>query len=342
MVMEPHVRKLSAYDGEDIYQIPESEVLKVLDSMLSDVSVKLGPKFELPWLDNLIRKTHSYWTFFEQRQKQAVETLQKYRESKFGNRYDLDKLEDPWEKLRPVLTEQLSIRKIQRELYEYLERNPDASWQDIEEAGYGSYMWYRWRNPSPKNLEWAKESAKEHMLSFRFREGTKIYPLIPDKDEDMKKVIEEEAFRPYVEYNIDDIWGLIPEEKLLRTLLGKEFKRSIPSNATDIGLSMVVEYVQTASKVYGYKMFKEIRRKIADLRRRVPDQESQELRKQVEKVLGLLSEREQRVLKLRFGLEDGKYHTLEEVGKEFDVTRERIRTIEAKGLRKIRSRLMKV
>jgi RNA polymerase primary sigma factor len=46
--------------------------------------------------------------------------------------------------------------------------------------------------------------------------------------------------------------------------------------------------------------------------------------------------REQRVLKLRFGLEDGKQRTLEEVGKEFQVTRERIRQIEAKALRKLR------
>ena len=49
-----------------------------------------------------------------------------------------------------------------------------------------------------------------------------------------------------------------------------------------------------------------------------------------------LTEREQKVLKLRFGLEDGRARTLEEVGKEFDVTRERIRQIEAKALRKLR------
>ena len=53
-------------------------------------------------------------------------------------------------------------------------------------------------------------------------------------------------------------------------------------------------------------------------------------------VLGTLTEREQKVLKLRFGLEDGRARTLEEVGKKFDVTRERIRQIEAKALRKLR------
>ena len=61
------------------------------------------------------------------------------------------------------------------------------------------------------------------------------------------------------------------------------------------------------------------------------------LKDQIEEVLGSLNEREQKVLKLRFGLEDGRARTLEEVGKEFNVTRERIRQIEAKALRKLRN-----
>ena len=60
------------------------------------------------------------------------------------------------------------------------------------------------------------------------------------------------------------------------------------------------------------------------------------LKEQLIEVLDTLTEREQKVLKLRFGLEDGRARTLEEVGKEFDVTRERIRQIEAKALRKLR------
>ena len=60
------------------------------------------------------------------------------------------------------------------------------------------------------------------------------------------------------------------------------------------------------------------------------------LKEQLEEVLGILTEREQKVLTLRFGLEDGRARTLEEVGKEFNVTRERIRQIEAKALRKLR------
>ena len=60
------------------------------------------------------------------------------------------------------------------------------------------------------------------------------------------------------------------------------------------------------------------------------------LKEQLVEVLGTLTEREQNVLRLRFGLDDGRARTLEEVGKEFNVTRERIRQIEAKALRKLR------
>lgn len=60
------------------------------------------------------------------------------------------------------------------------------------------------------------------------------------------------------------------------------------------------------------------------------------LKDQINRLLETLSDREQRVLTMRFGLKDGRSHTLEEVGKEFNVTRERIRQIEAKALRKLR------
>ncbi|MBQ1715792.1 MAG: sigma-70 family RNA polymerase sigma factor, partial [Firmicutes bacterium] len=60
------------------------------------------------------------------------------------------------------------------------------------------------------------------------------------------------------------------------------------------------------------------------------------LKEQLNEVLDTLTDREQKVLKRRFGLDDGRARTLEEVGKEFDVTRERIRQIEAKALRKLR------
>lgn len=60
------------------------------------------------------------------------------------------------------------------------------------------------------------------------------------------------------------------------------------------------------------------------------------LKEQVKDMLAVLTDREQKIIKLRFGLEDGKQHTLEEVGQEFSVTRERIRQIEAKALAKLR------
>ena len=77
----------------------------------------------------------------------------------------------------------------------------------------------------------------------------------------------------------------------------------------------------------------------------IEDEEAQEpmdaaardmLREQVKNALAVLSEREREVLEMRFGLLDGKDHTLEEVGQAFNVTRERIRQIEAKALRKLR------
>ena len=77
----------------------------------------------------------------------------------------------------------------------------------------------------------------------------------------------------------------------------------------------------------------------------IPDDDAREpaesasynmLRQQLGEVMKTLSPRECKVLRLRFGLEDGRAHTLEEVGKEFDVTRERVRQIEAKALRKLR------
>ncbi len=70
-----------------------------------------------------------------------------------------------------------------------------------------------------------------------------------------------------------------------------------------------------------------------------PDQyaNNELLKDEIDLVLGTLTEREEKVLRLRFGLEDGRTRTLEEVGKEFDVTRERIRQIEAKALRKLKN-----
>ena len=87
------------------------------------------------------------------------------------------------------------------------------------------------------------------------------------------------------------------------------------------------------------------RRRIAHLGDFIPDDDAPEpaeaasfmlLKEQLVEVLKTLTPREEKVLRLRFGIEDGRTRTLEEVGKEFNVTRERIRQIEAKALRKLR------
>ena len=77
---------------------------------------------------------------------------------------------------------------------------------------------------------------------------------------------------------------------------------------------------------------------IEDEETKTPTESASEqlLKEQVKQILGTLTEREQKILRLRFGLDDGKSHTLEEVGQEFSVTRERIRQIEAKALAKLR------
>jgi RNA polymerase primary sigma factor len=77
---------------------------------------------------------------------------------------------------------------------------------------------------------------------------------------------------------------------------------------------------------------------IEDEESETPEQRAthQLLKEQVAGVLSLLTPREQKILRMRFGLEDGRSHTLEEVGLEFGVTRERIRQIEAKALTKLR------
>ena len=66
------------------------------------------------------------------------------------------------------------------------------------------------------------------------------------------------------------------------------------------------------------------------------------LREQLGHVLSSLTEREAKVIEMRFGLKDGNEHTLEEVGQEFQVTRERIRQIEAKALRKLKKKAKKL
>jgi RNA polymerase primary sigma factor len=73
-----------------------------------------------------------------------------------------------------------------------------------------------------------------------------------------------------------------------------------------------------------------------DIQQPLESASQQFLKEQIREVLSILTSRERRVLKLRFGFEDGRERTLEEVGTEFSITRERVRQIEAKALQKLR------
>lgn len=139
--------------------------------------------------------------------------------------------------------------------------------------------------------------------------------------------------------------------KLLRTQrrLTQEFNREPTNEEIAAAMEMEVEKVEHIMK---------IKQDISSLDASVRDDEEdsvlgdfiededtispeesatgQLLKEQVRQILSTLTEREQKILRLRFGLEDGKSHTLEEVGQEFSVTRERIRQIEAKALAKLR------
>ncbi|MCL4387255.1 sigma-70 family RNA polymerase sigma factor, partial [Patescibacteria group bacterium] len=77
---------------------------------------------------------------------------------------------------------------------------------------------------------------------------------------------------------------------------------------------------------------------VADTESKTPEEEAtaELLKEHIVEVLGFLSPREQKIIRMRFGLDDGRAHTLEETGNEFGVTRERIRQIEAKALQKIK------
>jgi len=141
--------------------------------------------------------------------------------------------------------------------------------------------------------------------------------------------------------------GFLPEEEVVLIRLAQESDRPVPGD-------LAIRWKQAASKVRQIQLSAEEPRSLDSpvgsednsiLGDFIPDDETPEpidaaaremLREQIQNAMAVLSPRERQVLELRFGLIDGKDHTLEEVGKYFHVTRERIRQIEAKALRKLR------
>ena len=130
----------------------------------------------------------------------------------------------------------------------------------------------------------------------------------------------------------------------LATKLGRKPRVSEIAKAMDIEKSKVKEILKISqhpkslSAQIGKEQESELQDIIPDLESATPDEIATNafLRSQISQILSSLQDRERRVLELRFGLEDGVTRTLEEVGREFGVTRERIRQIEAKALKKLK------
>ena len=143
---------------------------------------------------------------------------------------------------------------------------------------------------------------------------------------------------------VETINKLIRTSRHLLQLLGREPTQEEIAEEMEIPVEKVMEIQKIAQDPVSLEtpIGEEDDSHLGDF---IPDDESPAphdsaaytlLKEQLEEVMGTLTPREAKVLKLRFGLEDGKARTLEEVGKEFQVTRDRIRQIEAKALRKLR------
>ena len=132
-------------------------------------------------------------------------------------------------------------------------------------------------------------------------------------------------------------------KRQLTTELGREPQPAEIAKAMDIPVEKVNEIVKISQEPVsletpvGEEDDSSIGDFVPDDKQEAPEQAvtSMHLKEQLNEVLGTLTDREQKVLRLRYGLDDGKPRTLEEVGREFGVTRERIRQIEAKAMRKL-------
>jgi RNA polymerase primary sigma factor len=143
---------------------------------------------------------------------------------------------------------------------------------------------------------------------------------------------------------VETVNKMIREERRLLQKYGREPTLEEISKAMEISLEKAEEILKISREPvsletpFGEEEGSQLGDVLEDLTAPAPADVavSQLLKEQIQEVLKSLSDREARVLQLRFGLEDGRSRTLEEVGREFGVTRERIRQIEAKALRKLR------
>jgi RNA polymerase sigma factor (sigma-70 family) len=159
----------------------------------------------------------------------------------------------------------------------------------------------------------------------------------PTSDPETKKHIEEYVFLPIAQQIAEEIQvPPNPYELLLCSVFGEKIEPTKPSVKETT--SMAMDKLKTYIYRYTHTLTKEalcavIEDKLID---ELYKPASKEVKEIVERVLTTLSSHESEVLKLRFGLEDGYPHELEEIGEKYGVTRERIRQIECKALRKLR------
>ena len=198
-------------------------------------------------------------------------------------------------------------------------------------------------------MEITNKHPKIYLLSGKARNGKDTTAEFLKKfyEADGKKVIYSRAGK-YIKFYASEMTGWDGKEETKPRQLLQELGREPTPEEIAKEMDMSVERVREILKIsqepvsletpIGEEEDSHLGDFIQDDNVPVPAEAAAQtlLKEQLDEVLDTLTEREQKVLRLRFGMNDGRARTLEEVGREFDVTRERIRQIEAKALRKLR------